>query len=796
MSRYGNAYGSPYAQQVIRPRWPWVFAAILLLAVIATSGLLVADKFDGDDSGLNQVAQRVTPEGTQLGLVPDEPTATLEPTEEPTAAPTPTEVDTQAPLRVAENWLALWSTGDYSAMYDLSTKEVQASTSRADFANRYTSIAEEAGLIAVNAEVIDGPNLNGEVTIEVTYQSDLVGNITDRNVIPLVKQDETWRVAWTPSLIFRQLGSSGCVDFEGEIPQRGTIYDRNGEVLAEDAPVSRIGVIPGNVPDQQAMANALAPIVGMTPDDILAMVNRDGWDPGWHMPIKDLPGEPDADLINEIGQIPGAVVQAAEARYYPHGELTAHVTGWVSPATAEDVLDDDTGTVHLNYMVGRAGLEYGANEMLAGKPGGSLNVINCSSREKVSEIARSDGTPPQDIYTTIDLGLQQQVDLALTAQESENGRDGLRSAGVFIDPRTGAVLAMVSHPTFDPNDAVSNTWTEADLQLLNDSLLRPQANRAAREVYPTGSIFKVITTAAAMHYLDYTGDTPIDCPASVTIGNQTWNDWVVENDLEAQGQLTLHSGLVRSCNTVFYQIGADLDDLDPYALPDMARAFGLGAPTGIPYYPELGGTIPDPSWKQDVINDGWSTGDAVILAIGQGYMTATPLQMANAYAAIANGGDLLQPYIVDRVQDPDGTITQVGERVVIGELPLTDAQLTELQAALAEQTHNAQNVGSNKVFGDLDWPISGKTGTAQNELDGTDRPHSWFASYGGEGDEATIASVVMVENVGEGVTYAAPATRQVYNWYVTSDLATRPPSTGGGVVLEPVATPSGTRRDD
>ena len=106
-------------------------------------------------------------------------------------------------------------------------------------------------------------------------------------------------------------------------------------------------------------------------------------------------------------------------------------------------------------------------------------------------------------------------------------------------------------------------------------MLRPQANRATREVYPTGSIFKAITTAGAMHYLNYTGETPIDCPASVTIGDQTWSDWVVENDLEAQGPLTLHSGLVRSCNTVFYQIGADLDDLDPNALPDMARAFGL-----------------------------------------------------------------------------------------------------------------------------------------------------------------------------------------------------------------------------
>jgi penicillin-binding protein 2 len=476
--------------------------------------------------------------------------------------------------------------------------------------------------------------------------------------------------------------------------------------------------------------------------------------------------------------------------------LTAHITGWVSVATEDDVLNDETGSVHPSEMVGRAGLEFGANELLAGKPGGSLNVIDCENRAVKSQIAASEGTPPVDIYTTIDLELQRQVDAALTAQQSDNERDGLRSAGVFIDPRNGEVLAMVSHPSFDPNDAVSSTYTEEELELLNDTLLRPQANRATREVYPTGSIFKSITTAAAMHYLDYTGDTPIDCPASFSIGNQQWDDWVVENDLQAQGMLTLHSGLVRSCNTVFYQLGAQLDNHDPNALPDMSRAFGLGQATGIPYYPEVAGTIPDPQWKLDVIGDGWSTGDAVILAIGQGYMTATPLQMANAYAAIANGGDVLQPYIVDRVQSPDGTITQVGKRTVIGELPLTDEQIGEIQAALAEQTHNSQGVGSSKVFGDMDWPVSGKTGTAQNELDGSDKPHSWFAAYGGEGDEATIASVVLIENVGEGVTYAAPATRQVLDWYAASDLADGETSTHQDRPVTVEATPPAGRKGE
>jgi penicillin-binding protein 2 len=302
------------------------------------------------------------------------------------------------------------------------------------------------------------------------------------------------------------------------------------------------------------------------------------------------------------------------------------------------------------------------------------------------------------------------------------------------------------------------------------------SDRATFERYPTGSIFKVITTAAAMHYLDYTGDTPIDCPASFSIGSQTWSDWVVENGLSAQGQLTLHSGLVQSCNTVFYQIGAALDDLDPEALPDMTKAFGLGAKTGIPYFPEVAGVVPDPQWKLDTQDDGWATGDAVNLAIGQGYLEATPLQMANVYAAIANGGTLLQPYIVDKTQ-VQGTqdVVQVGKRTVIRELPLTDAQIEELHSALREQTSNDRGVGSSKVFGDFDWPISGKTGTAQNGNENTDKPHSWFAAYGpgDEDDKPTIASCVLIESVGEGVTYAAPVTRNIYEWYVESDLAGR-----------------------
>jgi penicillin-binding protein 2 len=172
-------------------------------------------------------------------------------------------------------------------------------------------------------------------------------------------------------------------------------------------------------------------------------------------------------------------------------------------------------------------------------------------------------------------------------------------------------------------------------------------------------------------------------------------------------------------------------------------------------------------------SDGWATGDAVQLSIGQGFLEATPLQMANAYAAIANGGTLLQPYIVDMTQvQGSQEKVQVGKRTVIRELPLSDTQVEELRAALRDQTSNDRNVGSAKVFADMDWPIAGKTGTAQNGSEEDEKPHSWFAAYGpgDERDTATIVSCVMLENMGEGVSYAAPVTRKIYDWYVESTL--------------------------
>lgn len=560
-------------------------------------------------------------------------------------------------------------------------------------------------------------------------------------------------------MIFTQLGD-GCVDFMVENVRRGSILDRNGEPLAYDGTASVIGVIPGNFEDEDAEVKALSKLVDIDEEDIRDMYAEA--DPGWFVPIRQYATTVGEDVKNTISDLPGVALRSETSRIYPLGKQAAHITGYVTRVTAEDLDADPTGELAGITWIGRAGIEAGANDILTGRPGGRLMVVDCESRAERTEVTSRRPEQPRDVILTVDIAFQKQVDEAL---------GDVTGSAVVLDPRTGAVLALASHPAYDPNWFVTG-MSGKDRDYINDAKQRPLLDRAAEAAYPTGSIFKVITMSAAMADLGYTGETQIDCPQEFSLPgtDQVWRDWTYEEGLGAQGMLTLHTGLVNSCNTVFYQIGAALDEQNEDWLPDMAKAFGLGSATGIPYFPEVSGTVPSPEWKQEVVGDFWARGDAVNMAIGQGFLEATPLQMANVYATIANGGTLLQPFIVEFQKEPDGSQTRLGKRTEIGEVPLNDDQIAELQSALRDQTSNSWGAGSARIFGDFAWPIAGKTGTAQNQSTPEQTPHSWFAAFGPYGEEAAIASIVMVESSGEGVTYAAPRTRVIYEAYLQTDL--------------------------
>ena len=757
---------SPYAGPRRSPKWPWVFASILAIAVLGATGILLNSGMGADE----------TPRGDgDLALITPTSEGSLNPTQTPVPSPTPGSLE--YPTELATEWISLWMAEDYAGMYQLTSAATHDSMTESAFVTKYTGVAREAGINKVSVRLDGDISDQGTVKMVVTYESGLVGELQQEMELAMISESAGWRVIWTPSLIFTELGNNGCVAWIGESYTRGRILDSQGRVFAEDAGVTRVSVIPANITDPSYTYSELARVLDMKESDIQARVDANP-NANYEVVLKDMPEKQEINLLNELGDLDGVTIQAATQRTYHYGASAVHLVGYVSLATAEDIEQDES--IVEGQLIGRDGVEYGANDILTGKPGGTLYAVECTTRAKRAEIASTEGQPPADVYLTVDAEFQKDVDEAMYGAEKEvTNSDGTkvkvgeRGAAVILDPETGAILAMVSHPSFDPNGMITGNLSEKDQALLSDPIMMAWLNRAVNQPLATGSIFKVITTAGAMDTLNYTDQTLVDCPATFELGGQTYKDWTVDNQVPPQGTLTLHQALVNSCNTVFYGIGKDMDAVDPYALPNMAKSFGLGQPVNVAYFPSgTSGTVPDPDWKLKNYNDGWATGDNVLLAIGQGYLEATPLQMAVAYAAIANGGDVLVPYVVAKTQVEGEDAVTVGKKEVRNELPLSDQQIEWIQAALRSQTSDPYGYGSSKVFGDFPWSISGKTGTAQNDREFEDgRPHSWFAAYApypGDGEDPEIASIVMFEGTGEGVSYAAPVTKVIYQLYLDS----------------------------
>jgi penicillin-binding protein 2 len=784
-------------------RWPYVLAVVLLALVALIGGVALGrgesplSWFDGlrsNDTNGGEIAQTAPPVDEAPVVIQstsEAPTATTESTEEaqgpdpnapavsldPTETPVPqddataiADTSTDSPSDVVHAFAQLWTDGDYDAMYDLLTTTARAKVKRQDFIDRYQGISDEAGITKVTVTMDGQSNLDTQVPIHVVLSSGYVGDIEQDNTVQTRQEDDRWLVEWTPSLIVAGLGNN-CVDYTELGSSRGAILDKNGEKLAYEGVVNEVGIIPGQLTNENAEIDALAKLIGMKAQDIKDRY-KDG-DAGWFMPITQLPDPLDTDVLNGISELDGVAVRQVESRIYPYGPVAAHITGYVTAVNADDIEANPDGGLVAGQLIGRAGVEAAANDLLSGTPGGRLAVVECTTRTEQSLIAERKAVEPKDVVLTIDIDFQKQVDAAL---------GDVQGSAVVLDPQTGAVMALVSHPSFDPNIFIKGL-SDADAAKVFDEKKLPLLNRATQQGYPTGSTFKVLTMSAAMKDLGYEGESNIDCPTEWTIPgtDEVRRDWTYEYETGAQGMLTLHTALVNSCNTVFYELGYELDDKDENLLPDMAKAYGLGAPTGIPYLQEIAGVVPSPEWKIGNIGDYWATGDAVNLAIGQGFLEATPLQMANVYNAIANGGDLLQPYIVQSVKSGDKT-EEVGKRTVIRHLPLDDWMIAELQSALRDQTSNSWGAGSVTVFGDFGWPIAGKTGTAQNEANVAGKPHSWFAAFGpyGDGLHAEISTIVMVESSGEGVSFAAPITKTIFTDWLDDGGDTENAGDSGG----------------
>ena len=658
----------------------------------------------------------------------------------------------------ARAYLDAWKAEDYAGMYDLLTSISQDALSEEEFIKHYQGVAAEAALSGLDYEIysilVDDTANTAQVSFHIRLYSRVVGEINAETLMNLSMEAGAWRVKWDDTLVLPQLAGGNHLAMELQIPARANIYDRNGHALVAQADATAIGLIPDQIqPDQEAaLFEALTRLTGLREDQIKAKYSAFPPGAGWYLPLGEIPADRITQDYAELSKLGGLVLRSDKWRYYFENGIASHILGYVSQIQPDEVEEYKRKGYRIDERVGRDGLEKWGEPYLGGKRGGALYVFNAQG-QPVTKLAETPVQPSQAIYTTLDREFQIGVQKAI---------DGFRAAAVVLELGTGRVLAMASSPSFDPNAYEPANYNFSSL--LEDLLSDPNdpfLNRAAQGQYPLGSVFKIITMAAGLESGRYAPDSTYQCgyyfnEGGFNLNDWTWDQYQADHQTMPSGLLTLQGGLIRSCNPWFWHIGLDLYDQGlTKAVSDMARGFGLGSKTGIEGIDEAEGQVPDPASEVDAVN----------LAIGQGDLLVTPLQVADFVAAIGNGGTLYRPQVIERIAPPGGDPTYEFKPVERGKLPVSPENLQAIQEAMVGVITSTKPRGTAvHRFANLGIPVAGKTGTAQS---GSGQPHAWFAGYtfAGREDKPDIAVAVVVENIGEGSEYAAPIFRRIIEQY-------------------------------
>ncbi|MDI9569458.1 MAG: penicillin-binding protein 2 [Pseudomonadota bacterium] len=542
-------------------------------------------------------------------------------------------------------------------------------------------------------------------------------------------------------------------------PFRGLIMDSRRRVLADNQPAFDLIYVPSRITDIRQIADAVAgvyakrglnlsgdlPPLGKTKPFVPVRLERN------------ISLEKTALVEAHALDLPGVVVEVAPVRRYLGGDVISHVIGYTGEISREELEERESDEIGPGDIIGKAGLEKLLDPYLAGRPGAEQVEVNVTGRviKSLGSVAPVSGL---NAVLTIDFDLQ---------TVAANALEGRAGAVVVLDARDGSVLALVSSPSFDPN-LFHGGISQRDWDKLARDPRHPMENRAVSGQYPPGSTYKIVTAAAALSEGLVAPETRFYCNGSFTLGNRSYRCW----QRHGHGWVSLHRALVESCDVYFYNLGKALgvDKLAEYA-----RSFGFGVRTGIDLPREKPGLVPTREWKSIKLKEPWQPGENIPISIGQGFDLATPLQLANAYAAVANGGILWRPRLVRQIEEADGRVVKQFPPQQIGVLSLSAPHLEMIRRGLWGVVNEPGGTGGalRRPEGD----VAGKTGTAQvvgmprderaqraRILSDRFRDHALFACFAPY-RQPEIAVAVVVENAGHGGAVAAPVARKIIDAY-------------------------------
>ncbi len=536
-------------------------------------------------------------------------------------------------------------------------------------------------------------------------------------------------------------------------PHRGEVLDREGRVLASTRPALNLVLNREDDRDVAGQLRRLAPILGTTVQELEERYRRMLTRPAYEPLVlrEDVSLEELARIESRREQFPSVEVHQAAVRSYVSGASAAHALGYVGEVSGDELSAQDGAGLERGDIVGKSGVERTYDDLLRGHRGWLLVSVNNVGRRlgrgRVGE-APVHGRP---IELTLDLRLQQVLADAF-------GDDA--GAGVFMDPWTGEVLALVSAPAYDPNEFVRGISRDVWAGIQDDPQ-RPMHNRGIASFYAPGSTFKVLMAIAGLESGGVSKDTRVFCNGSTVIYGQRRLCW----KRGGHGWVDLQSALTHSCNVYFYKLGQTLG-IDP--ITRYGAMFGFGSPTGVDLPGESGGILPSDAWKRRAQGEPWYPGDTISVAIGQGLLAVTPLQMARFMSAVATSGTLPYPHLLKDNRRP-------AEHVAV-----SASTFAVVRAALADVV--SEGTGTRAALAGIE--VAGKTGTAQvykksagidaDLLPKEERDHAWFVGFAPV-DHPRIAFAVVVEHGGHGGTTAAPIARKVLEAFFEGAAPEAPP---------------------